>query len=178
MEEIEKETFNEFDYSNTIPEVELVSYLVRYCDIVYNELLEMFNQEETKNEKLKSEYKFYEYKKSYDTKFEVSIKLKSKDGLIGNTITCENYNKYMEAVNDGYLKNVASLVINLNLSYRKGKEFELKDYENSFKITINPYDIKLVRKSNHSENIMNQIENELNEIFKKFRTQDSIFCSK
>ena len=78
MEEIEKETFNEFDYSNTIPEVELVSYLVRYCDIVYNELLEMFNQEETKNEKLKSEYKFYEYKKSYDTKFEVSIKLKSK----------------------------------------------------------------------------------------------------
>ena len=75
MEEMEKETFNEFDYSNIVPDAELISYLVRYCEAIYNELLKMISQEEIKNEKLKSEYKFYEYKKGYDTKFEVTIKL-------------------------------------------------------------------------------------------------------
>lgn len=177
-EELEKEVFNEYDYSNIVPEVEPITYLVRYCDTVYNQLLDMMKQEEKKNEKLKSEYRFYEYKKNYNTKFEVVIRKKSKEYTSLNNVECDSYNKFMEAVNDGHLKNVDSLVIKLNLSYKKGKDYELTNYDNSFKISMNPYDIKLIRKSNHAEDIMNQIENTLNDILKKFKTQDSIFCSK
>ncbi len=177
-EELEKEVFNEYDYSNIVPEVEPITYLVRYCDTVYNQLLDMMRQEEEKNEKLKSEFRFYEYKKNYNTKFEVVIRKKSKDFASINSIECDSYNKFMAAVNDGHLKNVDSLVIKLNLSYKKGKDYELTNYDNSFKISMNPYDIKLIRKSNHAEDIMNQIENTLNDILKKFKTQDSIFCSK
>ena len=175
-EELEKEVFNEYDYSNIVAEIEPITYLVRYCDSVYNQLLDMMHQEEEKNEKLKSEYRFYEYKKNYNTKFEIEIRKKSKDFAPINSIECDSYNKFMEAVNDGHLKNVDSLVIELNLSYKKGKDYELKTYDNSFKISMKPYDIKLTRKSNHEEDIMNQIENALNDILKKFKTQDSIFC--
>lgn len=166
---------NEFDYSNIVAEAETITYLVQYCEAVYNQLLDLMTADEEKNEKLKYEFKSYEYKKYYETKFEITIK---ENSASFSSINCKNYQSFIDAINSGHLKNVKNLTIELNLSYKRGKENDLSDYENTFKIVFQPYDIKFTRKSNHKEDSMNQIENNLNEILKKFKVQNSIFCTK
>ncbi len=173
--EREIEISNEFDYSNIVAEIQSISYLVQYCDALYNQLLKLMSIDEEKNEKLKYEFKNYEYKKTYDTKFEVTIR--KKEYSLPN-LNCKSYQSFIEAINSGHLKNIVSLTIELNLSYRRGKEMSLNEYQNNFKISFKPYDIKFIRKSNHNEIYMNQIENNINEILKMFKTQDSIFCTK
>lgn len=166
---------NEFDYSNIVAEVQSILYLVQYCEALYNQLLKLISVDEEKNAKLKSEFKNYEYKKTFGTKFEVLIK--EKGNSFAN-LNCKSYQTFIEAVNSGHLKRVDSLIIELDLSYKRGKEFSLIECENNFKIAFKPYDIKFIRKSNHSETYMNQIEDNINEILKKFRIQDSIFYTK
>ena len=68
--------------------------------------------------------------------------------------------------------------IKLDLYYKRGKNDNLTDYENSFTIVFKPYEIIFARKSNHNEVNMNQIENNINEIMKKFPTANSVFCTK
>lgn len=51
---------NEFGCSNVVPTVETISYLVQYCDQAYKQF--------------KSEYKEWNYKKSYGQSFEVFIR--------------------------------------------------------------------------------------------------------
>ena len=53
-----------------------------------------------------------------------------------------------------------------------------KGHENLFKITFKPYNIVFTRKSNYADQNMDQIENVINEILKKFRVQNTIFCTK
>ena len=177
QQDIEKEVqvSNEFDYSNIVAEVQSISYLVQYCEALYNQLIKLASNDEEKNARLKSEFKNYEYKKTFNTKFEVLIK---ENGNSFANLNCKNYETFNEAVNSGHLKNVDTLTIELDLTYKRGKEFSLKDYENNFKIVFKPYNIKFTRKSNHSETFMNEIENNINEILKKFRVQNSIFCTK
>ena len=165
---------NEYDYSNIVAEVQSISYLVQYCEALYNQLLKLMSADEEKNAKLKYEFQHYDYKKTYDTQFEVTIKEKEKT----SSIYCHSYQAFTDNVNKGCLKNVASFTIKLNLSYKRGKESSLSDYENEFKMIFQPYNIKFIRKSNHNETNMNQIENNINDILKKFKVQDSIFCTK
>ena len=166
-------TNNEFDYSNIIPTVESITYLVKYCSDIYTQFVNMVNEDEKKNEQFKYEYKIYNYKKSYTTQFEVYIKEKSY-----NNITCKDFSSFQSAINDGNLKEVCGLDIRLDLDYKKGKNDNLVDCENSFSILFNPYDIKFARKSNFKEPNMTQIENTINDILKKFPTANSIFCTK
>lgn len=166
---------NEFDYSNIVAEIQSLSYLVQYADTLYNQLMDMINKDEEKNMKLKIDFKYYEYKKSFDTKFEILVKEK---GHSFNNLTLKSYESFMEEANKGNLNNVDSLTIVLNLSYRRGKEFDSKEYVNNFKFVFNPYDIKFIRNSNHDEVSMNQIESNFNEILKKFKVQNSIFSTK
>ena len=70
----EVQVSNEFDYSNAVADVYFISYLVQYCEVLYNQLLKLISTDEEKNAKLKPEFKNYEYKKTYNTKFEVLIK--------------------------------------------------------------------------------------------------------
>ena len=119
---------NEFDYSDAVAQVEPISYLVKYCEALYNQLIKLSDIEEEKNAKLKYEYKNYEYKKTYNTSFLVIIKEK------GNLINCKNYQTFMDYVNNGYLRNVDSLTITLDLTYKRGMQESLKEYENNFKI--------------------------------------------
>jgi len=175
--EVEKEVEirNEFDYSNIVAEIQPISYLVQYCESLFNQLMNMINEEEQRNEKLKSEFRNYQYKKSYTTKFEVSIKEK---GQSFSGMTCKSYESFLEAVNGGHLKNVDSITITLDMNYKRGKDMSLQEHENSFKFVFKPYDIKFTRKSNFSEVNMNQVENNFNQILKQFKTQNSIFCTK
>jgi hypothetical protein len=166
-------TNNEFDYSNSVPTIEYVTYLVQYCDNIYKHFLSLIEEDKKRNEKFKDEYKNYNYKKSFREEFEIYIKLKSY-----NNITCNDFNSFKTAIEDGNLNNVNGIDIKLNLSYERGKGKDLIKHENSFSIIFNPYNIVFARKSSHNEPEMNQIENNINEILKKFPVVNTIFCTK
>ena len=63
LEEREVEISREFDYSNSVPETQSISFLAQYCDSYYKQLIKMCEEDEEKNAKLKSEYKNFQYKK-------------------------------------------------------------------------------------------------------------------
>lgn len=164
---------NEFDYSNVLPTIECVKYLVQYCDNTYKQLLNLVEQDEEKNKQFKPEYKEYNYAKSYGARFEVYIREKSY-----NNITCKDYNTFETAVNNGDLKNILGLEIKMELDFKRGNGNNLEEYNNSFVILFNPYDIKFARKSDHIESNMNEVENQINNILKSFPVANSIFCTK
>ncbi len=164
---------NEFDYSNIVPTVDAVSYLVKYCEDILNQFLKLVEEDEEKNKQFKDEYKDYMYKKTYFQSLEIYIREKSY-----NNITCKDYNTFISAVKDGNLKNVNSLEIKLHLNFERGKGHDLDKHENKFTIIFNPYDIKFARISNHNDDNMSRIENQINSILKQFPVANSIFCSK
>ncbi len=170
-----QEISNIFDYSNIVPEIEVIKYLVQYCESIYIEFINLVNEDEEKNKKFKIEFRNYMYKKSYETRFEISIRENTESY---SSINCKSFADFNNVISSGHLKNVKSLIIYLDLYYKRGKEFEYDEYENSFIISFKPYEIKFTRKSNHNENTMNNIENNINSILKKFRVQNSIFCTK
>ena len=173
-EEKEIEIRHTFDYSNSVPEEENILYLAQLCESFYNKMLQLFDAEEEKNKKLNSEYAYYEFKKSYTVGFSVEIREKN----IISTLSCKSYYALMDAVKQGHLKNVEKLVITLDLSYRRGKDLKLANHENLFKIVFEPYNITFIRHSNYDDVNMDQVENTINEVLKKFKIQNTIFCSK
>ena len=102
---------NEFDYSNIVADVELISYLIQYCESVYNNLLKLISYDEEKNDKLKYEFRNYEYKNVFDNQFLVSIE---ENTSYYNVSKCKSYQNFIDEVNNGKLKNVKSLIIDIN----------------------------------------------------------------
>lgn len=172
-ENIEKIVNNEFDYSNIIATGEMLSYLVQYCDQVFNWFLKLIEQDEQKNQKLKFEYQNYNYKKTFSERFDIIVRQKNS-----NNITCRNYISFNNYVKSGQLKNVNSLEMVMQLDYKRGNNGNLMEHENIFRIVFKPYDIKFTRKSKFNEADMNQIENAINDILKGFPVANTIFCSK
>lgn len=173
MENKEVAINHEFDYSNVLAIEPAISYLIEYCDNVHKNLVNAITQDEQKNEKLKSEYRYYDYKKSYFTGLTVTIKTTNY-----GRIECKDFDKFKSAVQAGNINNVEYLTIELNMSYKRGKEYETVEHENIFKISFHPYNIKFTRKSNHEDTEMDKIENNINAILNKFPIANSIFCSK
>ena len=50
VEEREVEISREFDYSNSVPETQSISFLAQYCDSYYKQLIKMREKDEEKNE--------------------------------------------------------------------------------------------------------------------------------
>lgn len=174
LEEKEIEISREFDYSNSVPEVQNILFLAKYCYSYYVQLIKMCEEDEEKNRILKSEYKDFLYKKSFSSKYEVAIREKD----VFSSLSCKTYDSLVEAANSGHLKNVESVVITLDLSFRRGKDMATKEHENLFKISFKPYSIVFIRKSNYADSSMDNIENVINGILKKFSVQNTIFCTK
>lgn len=164
---------NEYDYSNIVPTIEAVSYLVQYCDNVYKQFNKKTEDDEEKNKQFKQEYKDYMYKKAYSQEFEISIYQKTF-----NNIRCKDYENFLSAIKDGNLNKVNSLEIRLCLDFGRGKSEKIEKHENEFKIKFKPYDIIFARKSNHDDPSMNQVEEQINIILKQFPIANSIFCNK
>jgi len=172
-EEIETVINNEYDYSTIIPNGESIAYVIQYCENLYTQFMLLISNDEKKNETLKYEYKNYEYGKHFKSEFTVTIRQKNF-----STIVCKNHSAYMDALKSGNVNNVDSLDIIMDLSYKRGETSNFKEHLNDFKIIFKPYDIKFIRKSNHNEDNMNQIEDSINVILKQFPAANSIFCSK
>lgn len=164
---------NEYNYSNILPTEETVAYLVKYCDKVYKDFVSLLEQDEEKNKQYKLEYKNYMYKKCYKDRFEVIIKNKNY-----NNITCKDYDMFLSAIEDGNVKNVLSITINLELGFRRGTESNHEEHENTYKVEFKPFDITFIRKSNHNDPNMNNIEEKIKMILEKFPSMNTIFCTK
>ena len=164
---------NEYDYSNVLPIIDCVSYLVQYCDQIYNQLLKLQERDEEKNKQLKAEYKQYDFKKRYSQGLEIYIKEKGY-----NNITCKDYDTFKSAIENGNLNFVAGVEIRLNMDFERGREGKYAYHQNSFTIIFKPYEITFARKSNYNDINMDKIENEINEIMKKFPVANCIFCNK
>ena len=175
MDQEEKEVAisREFDYSNSIPETKPILLLVQYCDSCYNQLVQMCEEDEKRNERIKYDYQTYQYKKAFGLNYEIRITSKNY-----SSTECKNYESFVELVNSGNLNNIKSLTILLELSFDRGKSGQMKRHENEFRISFEPYKIIFTRKSNYQDAEMDQIENVINEIFKKFSVQNTIFCTK
>lgn len=164
---------NEYDYSNVLPSIDYISYLVEYCDGVYRQFIKLTEEEEEKNKQFKSEYKEYNYKKNYGAKFEISVMEKSY-----NRIQCEDVQTFKTAIINGNLKSVLSLYIKMCIDFKRGRGNNLEEHENSFSINFKPYEITFTRTSNHNDADMNQIENNIKEILNRFPVANCIFCDK
>ena len=51
-EEREAEIYREFDYSNSIPEIQVVSLLIQYCDFYYKQLIKLCKEDAIKQAKI------------------------------------------------------------------------------------------------------------------------------
>lgn len=164
---------HEYDYSNIVPRVDAITYLVQYCDNIYNQFLTLIEEDKKRNESLKFEFKNYQYKRSYREIFEVHIRNKDY-----HYISCKDFTMFQSAINQGDLKNVNSLEIRLCLDYKRGREGNLISFENSFVVSFKPYQIMFVRKSNHNEEQMMKIEDDIKKILDQFPVENTIFCTK
>lgn len=176
MNEYNKESIinNEYDYSNILPTVDYVLYLVQYCDQVYNQLLKFQADDEEKNKQFKEEYREYNFKKKYSQGLEIYIKERNYH----NNITCKDYNTFKSAVDDGNLNNVIGVDIKLYMDFERGRFGNYESHENTFTILFKPYEITFSRKSNYNDINMSEIEKQINEILKKFPIANCIFCNK
>lgn len=175
MEINEVQISNEYDYSNIVPDISSVSYLVQYCNSLFQYFMNLMTEDEAKNERLKYEYREYSYKKLYDTNFSIIAK---DAGSVLAKAEYKNYESFSTAIAEGHINHLGKLIIELNLSYSSGKDGALVKHENKFCITFAPYDIKFSRSSNMKDSNMDEIENNINEILKKFNVQNTIFCTK
>ena len=176
MNEYNKESIinNEYDYSNILPTIDCVLYLVQYCDQVYNQLLKFQADDEEKNKQFKEKYREYNFKKKNSQGLEIYIKGRSYH----NNITCKDYNTFKSAVDDGNLNNVIGVDIKLYMDFERGRFGNYESHKNTFTILFKPYEITFSRKSNYNDINMSEIEKQINEILKKFPIANCIFCNK
>lgn len=165
---------NEYDFSNKVIDSKYLAYLIKYLDGLNKQLEKMCEEDEEKNKQFKDEYKEYQYKSTYGQGFEAYIKFDN----FSNNITCKDYASFESAVNNGKIINVKGIDIKLCMDFKRGSGNNLIEHENLFKIKIEPYDITLIRKSNHNDELINQIENQIVSMMNQFQTVNTIFCSK
>ena len=162
----------EYDYSNIVPEIDKVQLLVEYCSKVYENFIKLVDEDEAKNEKIKYEFKNYTYKRHFGEEFSVTIYHEY------NHVDCKNYQSFMELVSSNQVSNINRLDIELDINFKRGTGDNLETYENKYKISFKPYDIKFIRNSNRKDEEFETIEDNIKKILNVFKQQNSIFYSK
>ncbi len=173
MDELKEEIIiNDFDYSNIVPVIDGVNYLVQYLYSCYMDYLGLLEEGKRRNESLSYEYRNYDYKDSF-SKFRVSI-TKKDNGMIN----CNNYEQYLNLVQSEKTMRLKEVEISITMNYERGQGRNTITCKNSFVVKFAPYDITFQRKSNYKDEYMDKIENFTNEILNKFNRVNTIFCSK
>lgn len=165
---------NEYDFSNLIPTIENILPLVKYCNSVYDEFIRLCAEDAEKNERLKKEYKRYQYFKMVGTDFKIYVRGK----LLYQSTNCLDYNHFMNMVKTNQITNIRSLKISLILNYKSGNYDNFEEHLNSFEINFEPYNIKFIRNSNYMEYNMAKIEANIYNYLTSVETKNTIFCSK
>jgi hypothetical protein len=163
---------NSYDYSNALVDEQSLLMLCECVDDAYKNMYRIFENDEKKNERLKWEYKNYEYKKGYNN---LEYVMRYKDS---NSFNCESYEALISHAKEGRLRNLTYFAIKMDLNYSRGNSNLLTHINNSFVIAFGPYDILFTRRANYNEVYMNQIEEGINSILKQFKKYNTIFCWK
>ena len=156
---------NTKEYSDKIVNTYSIGILSNYCESIYKAFLKLTNKDEKDNEKLSYNKRNYHYKKK-----NVSFEIYAVDKEL-NHYSFETYNAYINSINGGNLDDVNSLSLKLNLSYSKGTNGNLEDYNNEYEIIFKPYSIKVERISNHKDECMDQVEEAIDNIIKKLPSE-------
>ena len=171
----EKNISRTYDYSTVIVDTNLVTYLVQLCEDAYKRLLKTTELEKEKNEKLKSEFQNYQYKKHYSMGLSIRAVEASNEY---SSFEIKDFEHYNELLNNNKINNLKSFKIDLNLSFERGSGYETVIHKNEFEITLKPYDIKVSRISDFEDEGINSIENMIVNAFNDYPKVNTIFCSK
>lgn len=171
MEEFRRNSIKEKkQYTSLLAVREYVVDLAKSCFATYDTLQKRMDEEAEKNEPLKYEFRTYRYHKHFATGCSVSV---SGDNYRSNSY--ESFEDFQNTINNGHAQGVASLTIELNLSYRSGKEGELVDHEHEFKIKFEPAETTLSYEANMEEPEMRAIHAQLQKKLDDFPSTFTIF---
>lgn len=163
-----------YDYSNIVPKLDNVLSLVEYCDTVYKQLLQKVEEDEKRNERFVREYKNYNYAKDYGAGLSISIRQQD----IYKITSCKTYEEVLSMAQSNQMINLDSVIVSLDLSFKRGKGDDLAEHDNKFEIKFEPYNITFSRKANHQEQDMIIVEQNIKQILEQFEVCNTIFCSK
>lgn len=163
-------TENIHNITNALVTAEELLSFVKYCQNECFRLKNLIVEDAKKNDPLRREYQAYEYGEIYGNDLKITI---SKHN--SNSIVIKSYQEFESACNQGLLKKVDHLDIDLQLSYFKGNNLEKDIYKNEFFIRFKPFDILIQRKSNHVEAYMDGVEKNILNYIEKFDKADTIF---
>ena len=110
---------NNHDHTNLLAVREYVDDLVKYCFGIYASFQKTQAEEEQRNERLKLEYREYQFRKSYGAHCNVTI----YGG--GQHTDFKDYASFQSALLGGMILELDYLQISLNLSHYVGKFYRV-----------------------------------------------------
>ena len=156
--------------TNALVTTDKLLELAKYCYEESNKLSKLIESDEEKNAPLKQEYQEYQYGNSFGNSFRIYIYRSNV-----NDVKVTSFQEFQNACNNGVVKKVYKLEIDLKLNYYTGNRLEKDYHENQFTIIFKPFDIVIERKSNHVESNMDLVEKNICDYIEGFDKVDTIF---
>ena len=122
---------NKLEYRDLLAVGEFVNDLIKYCEWQHTSLLQKIAEDEAKNQQFNYSYQEFQYKESYNTKFQI----RAYDGAQG-FVDYDSYGAYHTAALNKTLKALKSVTVKLNMSYRSGKNNALVDHKREFEVHL------------------------------------------
>ncbi len=145
-----------YDFSNVLSSNKNINQIIEYFNYVYSSFDESLE-------------KMNNIDKTYLTGLNVYILFNSY-----KILSFDNHLALLNKMfNSRLLKDVRIIEIELNLCYKKMNE----NFNNRFKVTIKPFNIKLTRESNHIETAIDKIEKNIYNYLNILPKEDTIFSS-
>ena len=161
---------HEYLYPDLLAVREYVEHLVSFCDQTYRKFTKLTEDDAAKNEPLKYEFREYNYKKSWPFEFRVHFWTNSMV-----SVDFDNESAFRAAVNNGQLNDISKLIIDLGLSFGRGKEGSVTEHKNEIKIEFAPNNTKYTRVSSFADPEIDEIEKQIISALEDFPSTKTIF---
>jgi len=149
---------------------EYVDDLVRYCEDQAKILLSKIEEDEKKNEQLQYSYQEYNYYKMYSTGF----KLYAYDENV-HSVEYKSSAAFKDALNNKELSSLRHIDIELNLSFRSGKNGEMVDHVHNITIRLEPNASYLKCEYSEADDIYHGIRKAISDKLENFPAVKTIF---
>ena len=146
-------------------------WMCKYLDAKYRELEALVAQDEVKNQDLKYEYREYSHKKAYSAGYTIYLYSKTQRSVPA----AHSYAELEQMKNSGLLKQLRRMTIEVNYDYGVGKDNQINDYHNEFKLSFEPYEIVFTRVSDYDNETINEIEETVKRKMNEFLYYETIF---
>ena len=163
---------NNHDHTNLLAVREYVDDLVKYCFGIYASFQKTQAEEEQRNERLKLEYREYQFRKSYSAHCEVVIYAG------GQRTEFTDYANFQSAMLGGMILGVDYLQISLNLSHYVGKYDSRDEHQHEYTIRFEPAKSYFLYAANMDDQNMNIIETLIEVCLNSFPASITILSKK